>query len=174
MYLLNHDDNQAHRRRCKIPFPSHVSCFLMISLQNMPVLLCYLPVFGTFTLELSYWTASSEFGTYRLCEQRRFRRAESSLLAHTSSESRGTFRQKARSLAPLKGWACAVKICHDGMLEDTNSLDGAQMILKRGQTVWLLFTSSPRHTDHLALHLQLGTFCVRHEMCIVGNAQKYS
>ena len=50
------------------------------------------------------------------------------LLAHTSSESRGTFRQKARSLAPLNGWACAVKICHDGMLEDTNSLDGAQII----------------------------------------------
>ena len=54
---------------------------------------------------------------------------EPSLLAHTSSESRGTFRQKARSLAPLNGWTCAVKICHDGMLEDTNSLDGALMIL---------------------------------------------
>ena len=52
---------------------------------------------------------------------------EPSLLAHTSSESRGTFRQKARSLAPLNGWACAVKICNDGMLEDTNSLGGAQM-----------------------------------------------
>ena len=51
------------------------------------------------------------------------------LLAHTSSESRGTFRQKARSLAPLNGWACAVNMCHDGMLEDTNSLDWAQMIL---------------------------------------------
>ena len=49
------------------------------------------------------------------------------LLAHTSSESRGTFRQKARSLAPLNGWACAVEICHDGMLEDTNSLDGAHI-----------------------------------------------
>ena len=52
---------------------------------------------------------------------------EPSLLAHTSSESRETFRQKARSLAPLNGWACAVKICHDGMLEDTKSLDGAQI-----------------------------------------------
>ena len=50
---------------------------------------------------------------------------EPSLLAHTSSELRGTFRQKAKSLAPLNGWACAVKICHDGMLEDTNSLGGA-------------------------------------------------
>ena len=49
---------------------------------------------------------------------------EPSLLAHTSSESSGTFGQKARSLAPLSGWACAVEICHDGMLEDTNSLDG--------------------------------------------------
>ena len=78
------------------------------------------------------WAASSEFGTYCLCEQRRFRRAcafspEPPLLAHTSSESRGTFRQKARSLAPLNGWACAVKICHDGMLEDTNSLDAVQL-----------------------------------------------
>ena len=53
---------------------------------------------------------------------------EPSLLAHTSSESRGTFRQKARSLAPLNGWACAVKVCHDGMLEDTNSLGAAQMV----------------------------------------------
>ena len=51
------------------------------------------------------------------------------LLAHTSSESRGTFRQKARSLAPLNGWACTVKIFHDGMLEDTNSLDGAHVTI---------------------------------------------
>ena len=54
---------------------------------------------------------------------------EPPLLAHTSSESRGTFRQKARSLVPLNGWACAVKICHDGMLKDTNSLDGAHVVL---------------------------------------------
>ena len=54
---------------------------------------------------------------------------EPPLLAHTSSESRGTFRLKARSLAPLDGWACSVEICHDGMLEDTNLLDGAQMIM---------------------------------------------
>ena len=56
---------------------------------------------------------------------------EPSLLAHTSSESKGTFKQKARSMAPLNGWACAVKICHDGMLEDTNSLDGAQITIKQ-------------------------------------------
>ena len=54
---------------------------------------------------------------------------EPSLLAHTSSESRGTLRQKARSLAQLNGWACAVEIFHDGMLEHTNSLDGAQIML---------------------------------------------
>ena len=85
---------------------------------------------GRYLRLFNIWTASSEFGTYRLCEQRRFRRAvspEPSLLAHRSSESRGTFRKKARSLAPLTGWACAVKMCHDGMLEDTNSLDGAHL-----------------------------------------------
>ena len=53
---------------------------------------------------------------------------EPSLLANTSSESRGTFWQKARSLAPLNGLACAVEICHDGMLEDTNSLDRAHIM----------------------------------------------
>ena len=56
---------------------------------------------------------------------------EPPLLAHTSSESRGTFRQKARSIAPLNGWACAVEICHDGMLEDTNSLGGAPLVFPR-------------------------------------------
>ena len=74
-----------------------------------------------FKIKQSLWAASSEFGTYRLCI--RTVSPEPPLLAHTSSESRGTFRQKARSPAPLNGWACAVKICHDGMLEDTNSLD---------------------------------------------------
>ena len=53
---------------------------------------------------------------------------EPPLLAHTSNESRGTFRQKARSLAPLNGWACAVKICHDGMLEDTIRLTGLKWL----------------------------------------------
>ena len=52
---------------------------------------------------------------------------EPPLLAHTRSESKGTFRQKARSLGPLSGWAWAVKIYHDGMLEDTDSLDGAHL-----------------------------------------------
>ena len=64
---------------------------------------------------------------------------EPSLLAHTSSESRGTFRQKARSLAPLNGWACAIKICHDGMLEDTNSLDGAHIIVSHNLKIIIFF-----------------------------------
>ena len=54
---------------------------------------------------------------------------EPPLLTHTSSESRGTLRRKARSLAPLNGWACAVKICLDGILEDTNLLDGAHLCI---------------------------------------------
>ena len=92
------------------------------------------------------WTASSEFGTYRLCEQAKVQASlriravspEPSLLAHTSSESRGTFRQKARSLAPLTGWTCAVKICHGGMLEDTKSLDGAHIIFHKAIHLVLL------------------------------------
>ena len=69
---------------------------------------------------------------------------EPPLLAHTGSESRGTFRQKARSLAPLNGWACAVKICHDGMLEDTNSLDGAHII--SAFYGFLVFVNHPMET----------------------------
>ena len=100
---------------------------------------------------------------------------EPSLLAHTSSESRGTFRQKARSLAPLNGWACAVKICHDGMLEDTNSLDGAQFMLtgiryhedkphgKCNQNTQLWLIRRSLHTDRIKLIL------VRHS----GNTRRY-
>ena len=66
---------------------------------------------------LTSWAGSNEFGSYHLCEQQRFGRScaspESQLLAQTSNESRGTFRQKARSLAPLNDWAWAVKIFHD-------------------------------------------------------------
>ena len=71
---------------------------------------------------------------------------EPPLLAHTSSESRGTFRQKTRSLAPLNGWACAVKMCHDGMLEDTNSLVAALI------QVYSLNAVSPFHC-HKAFYL---------------------
>ena len=64
---------------------------------------------------------------------------EPPLLAHTSSESRGTFRQKARSLASLNGWACAVKVCHDGMLEDTNSLDAAHITCSMMLILWFTY-----------------------------------
>ena len=65
------------------------------------------------------------------------RQANLVLIAFASREGSG---QKARSLAPLNGWACAVKICHDGMLEDTNSLDGAH-ILPASEEVY------PYHAD---------------------------
>ena len=79
---------------------------------------------------------------------------EPPLLAHTSSESRGSFRPKARSLAPLNGWACAVKTCHDGMLEDTNSLDGAQLLSLKPSLVFIsrvisVLTNEPRHPRSL-------------------------
>ena len=72
---------------------------------------------------------------------------EPPLLAHTSSESRGTFRQKARSLAPLNGWACAVKICHDGMLEDTNSLDAAQLFQGASSHFEIGYRKFPKYSD---------------------------
>ena len=53
---------------------------------------------------------------------------EPPLLAYASCESRGTFRQKTKSLAPLNGWARAVQIRHDGMFEDTNSHDAPHMV----------------------------------------------
>ena len=62
---------------------------------------------------------------------------EPPLLAQTSRESRGIFRQKARSLAPLNRWTCAVKICHDEMLEDTNSLDASRMVKLQYSNFWI-------------------------------------
>ena len=85
---------------------------------------------------------------------------EPSLLAHTNSDSRGTFRQKARSLAPLNGWACAVKICHDGMLEDTNSLDGAQISV----------SASLQIVDSVYMYTMIVCSCVLLHLC---NANKY-
>ena len=85
---------------------------------------------------------------------------EPSLLAHTSSESRGTFRQKARSLAPLNGWACAVKICHDGMVEDTNSLDGAQLYyIYANDLVRSLCLSKNCLFKNICIILSIGTYC---------------
>ena len=83
---------------------------------SISILLVWRKMLTSFMYRL-IWTGSSEFGSYHLCEQRRFGRScaspESQLLAQTSNESRGTFRQKARSLAPLNDWAWAVKIFHD-------------------------------------------------------------
>ena len=73
---------------------------------------------------------------------------EPPLLAHTSSESRGTFRQKARSLAPLNGWACAVKICHYGMLEDTNSLDAAHLYHEGSFGTDIYFNNNSLNKSH--------------------------
>ena len=82
---------------------------------------------------------------------------EPSLLAHTSSESRGTFRQKTRSLAPLNGWACAVEICHDGMPEDTNSLDAAHFIFISSS--YLRFAQKfPENQNHLDRVKQICVF----------------
>ena len=81
--------------------------------------------------------------SFILCLSYGPRQANLVLIAYASSESRGTFRQKARSLAPLNGWACAVNICHDGMLEDTNSLDGAHIVsCARSLTIFRVFFSS--------------------------------
>ena len=76
------------------------------------------------------WAASSKFGTCHLCEHIRAVLPEPPLLAHTSSESRGTFRQKARSLALLNGWACTVKICHEECSE-------TQIRLTRPSLIWV-------------------------------------
>ena len=95
---------------------------------------------------------------------------EPPLLAHTSSESRGTFSQKAS----LNGWACAVKICHDGMFEDTNSLDAAQFrnalprfswcLRKENESTWLIklywFSSMrSRCTTNMKIYL--------HHTCVI-------
>ena len=82
---------------------------------------------------------------------------EPPLLAHTSSESRGTFRQKARSLAPLNGWACAVDICHDGMLEDTNSLDAAQLLVIQKVKILVSYFAGVHLDKHNCLYLQTDT-----------------
>ena len=58
--------------------------------------------------------------TFNLSNSNGLRQAILVLIAYASSEGSGEV---------LNGWACAVKICHDGMLEDTNSLDGALIML---------------------------------------------
>ena len=102
------------------PCIAHSSCTFLANLSCQSILhlgrvkrICYLSPMRAATVQASLRIRAVS--------------PEPPLLVHTSSESRGTFRQKARSLAPLNIWACAVKICHDGMLEDTNSLDGAHL-----------------------------------------------
>ena len=90
---------------------------------------------------------------------------EPPLLAHTSNESRGTFRQKARSLASLNGWACAVKICHDGMLEDTNSLDAAHIYYYSSKKLILLLE---KLLDHHCYGLTERFYRHKCYKCIVG------
>ena len=83
------------------------------------------------------------------------------LLAHTSSESRGTFRQKAGFLAALNDWACAVKIYHDGMLEDTIAWRGPYDFIfvvfskRRKHLIFLSFVG----TNHLNLIWRAGLRC---------------
>ena len=82
------------------------------------------------------WTASSGFGTYRICEQRRFRRACAS--AQSRQNLRCSLIQAVnqeelsnRKPDPWPLWMAGhaqLKFDHDGMLEDTNSLDGAHII----------------------------------------------
>ena len=95
---------------------------------------------------------------------------EPPLLAHTSSESRGTFRQKARSLAPLNVWACAVKICHDGMLEDTNWLEAAQMdLFNWAMRLWFFLSLQTRMHNHpvgLDVWFLVGHFVYFHTSCV--------
>ena len=50
---------------------------------------------------------------------------------------------------PLNGWTCAVEICHDGMLQDTNSLDGAQMI----HITWICVMHMLQLSSHNVQHL---------------------
>ena len=88
---------------------------------------------------------------------------EPPLLAHTSSESRGTFRQKARSLAPLT--ACAVKICHDGMLEDTNSLDEAHI---KHIVVQKKLTSTFQHKEFVVILFHASTEPRHEKTCLRG------
>ena len=83
------------------------------------------------------WAASSEFGIYRLCEQRRFRRAcasaqsrqnlRCSLIQAVSQEEPSDRKPDPWSLQ-MAGHA-QLEFFMTGMFEDINSLDAAQFIL---------------------------------------------
>ena len=83
---------------------------------------CNLMIFGPRQANLVLTGYASSEGSGEPAHPRSLARTST---ARSSSELRGTLRQKAKSLAPLNGWVCTVKMCHDGMLEDTNSLDRA-------------------------------------------------
>ena len=95
------------------------------------------------------------------------------LLAHTSSESRGTFKQKARSLAPLNGWACAVKICHDGMLKDTNSLDASKLSLSSMLILCCLYLHFIRY-NWAKYGSSIGCTAIMHVCLVCGQLQDRS
>ena len=88
---------------------------------------------------------------------------EPPLLAHTSSESRGTFRQKVGSLAPLNGWSCAVKIFMTECSKTQIRLTGlALWILNPARVHCLFITLSswclfmPPFSKKLRGHIDLG------------------
>ena len=94
---------------------------------------------GWYQLVGNIWAASSEFGTYHLREQRRFRRACASAqsrqnlhcsLIQAVSQEEPLDRKPDPRTAPLNAWACIVKICHDGMLKDTYSLDASRHLCR--------------------------------------------
>ena len=125
----------------------------------------FLKFFFSLNRDLAWdkWTASSEFGTYHLCEQRRFRRVCASAQSRQNLRcsliqvmTLGTFRQKARSLAPLNGWTCAIKISHfwkarrhkfawrgsnKGLIEDWQS-QSTEMTLQGVRVVWRCYVTS--------------------------------
>ena len=118
-------------------FPYELVIFV---LQISDVILTY------FYSVSSNWTASSEFGTYRLCERRRFRRAceyaqsrqnlRCSLIQALNQEE-----PSHRKPDPWPLWMAG----HDGMLEDTNSLDGAQLVFTAALCTVHLSKSDHRH-----------------------------
>ena len=79
---------------------------------------------------------------------------EPSLLAHTSSESRGTFRQKARSLAPLNGWACAVSLSWRNARRHKFAWRGSPwrwFACTCALTFWYIFASSAKNLKQQSL-----------------------
>ena len=131
LYLLQHGLILKHARS-----RSHFPC-IRLSASTLEVMFIFGPRQANLVLIAC---ASSEVqASLRI----RAVSPEPSLLAHTSSQSRGTFRQKTKSLALLNCWACAVKVCHDGMLEDTNSLDGAHLVNRFFRSSTLILKNCP-------------------------------